>query len=245
VSRESAEKCRIVSDRARLASRLRSIIDNVERTIAVVGGTGAEGFGLALRFARAGAAVRIGSRDLARAQEAARRAGNGVVGMLNADAVRDAQIVVLTVPLAAQIATLKSLKNSFQPGAILVDATVPLEAAIGGRVSRTLALWAGSAAEQAARYVPDGVAVVAAFHCLSAEVLAHADQPVDCDVLICGDSPDAKAAVRELVNLIPGARAVDAGPLENARLIESLAALLISLNLRHKVKGSGVRITGI
>lgn len=217
----------------------------MEHTIAVVGGTGAEGFGLALRFARAGAVVRIGSRDLARAQEAARRAGNGVTGMLNADAVREAHIVVLTVPLAAQIATLKSLRDSFPPGAILVDATVPLEAAIGGRVSRTLALWSGSAAEQAARYVPDGVAVVAAFHCLSAEALARANQPVDCDVLICGDSPDAKGAVRELVGLIPGARAVDTGPLENARLIESLAALLISLNLRNKVKGSGVRITGI
>jgi NADPH-dependent F420 reductase len=217
----------------------------VNQAIAVVGGTGAEGFGLALRFARAGARVRIGSRDLARAQAAAGRIGGEVVGLLNPDAVREAGIVILTVPLAAQIATLKSLRSSFHPGAILVDATVPLEVAIGGRVSHTLNLWEGSAAQQAARYAPDGVAVVAAFHCLSADVLGRVEQPVDSDVLICGDSAEAKATVRGLVAMIPGARAVDAGPLENSRMVENLAALLVSLNIRHKVKGSGVRITGL
>ncbi len=214
------------------------------RTIAIVGGTGAEGFGLAQRLARAGAPVRIGSRDLARAQAAAARIP-GAEGRLNADAVRDAEVIILTVPLAAQVATLKSIRQGFQPGAILVDATVPLEAAIGGRVSRTLTLWAGSAAQQAAQHVPEGVAVVAAFHCLSAELLAEIDRPVDSDVLICGDSAEAKQVVRGLVELLPGARAIDAGPLDNARLVENLAALLISLNIRHKVKGAGVRITGL
>ncbi len=213
-------------------------------TIAIVGGTGAEGFGLAQRFARAGARVLIGSRDLEKARAAAARTP-GAEGLLNADAVAAAEVVILTVPLAAQIEILKSIRTSFRPGAILVDATVPLEAAIGGRASRTLALWSGSAAQQAAQHVPDGVAVVAAFHCLSAHQLAQPDQPVDCDILVCGDDAEAKAVVGEVIAMLPGARAIDAGPLENARLVESLAALLISLNVRHKVKGSGVRITGL
>ncbi len=212
--------------------------------VAIVGGTGAEGFGLAQRFARAGVRIRIGSRDLAKAQAAAGRLA-GAEGLLNNDAVRGADIVILTVPLVAQIATLQSIRASFRPGVILVDATVPLEAAIGGRVSRTLTLWAGSAAQQAAQQVPEGVPVVAAFHSLSAELLSQAERPIDCDVLLCGDSAEAKAAVRELVQLLPGARAIDAGPLENARMIENLAALLISLNIRHRAKGSGVRITGL
>jgi len=210
----------------------------------VVGGTGAEGSGLALRFARAGRRVRIGSRNAERAQEAARRIGGDVSGHTNADAVSDAGIVVLTVPLAAQIETLKAIKGRMAPGAILVDTTVPLEIAIGGRISRTIALWDGSAAQQAARLLP-GVPVVAAFHALSAEVLAQVDHPLDCDTLICGDSAEAKAAVMDLATLIPGVRAIDAGSLDNARLLETTAALLISLNLRHKVKHSGLRITGL
>ncbi|MCW5981624.1 MAG: NADPH-dependent F420 reductase [Bryobacteraceae bacterium] len=217
--------------------------------IAIVGGTGAEGGGLAMRFAKAGARVAIGSREAEKAREAAQRiaaaTGGEVDGRANADAVGEADIVVLTVPLAAQAAILKSIRDSFRPGAILVDATVPLEAAIGGRVSRTVALWDGSAAQQAARLAPAGVRVVAAFHALSAHELADLDAPVDCDVLICGDDAEAKAAVRGLVESIAGARAVDAGPLDNARLLESVAALLIALNLRHKVKGSGIRITGL
>ena len=216
----------------------------MQQTIAIVSGTGAEGFGLASRFARAGARVIVGSRDAQKAQDAARRIGNAE-GKLNADAVKEAGIVILTVPLAAQIPTLKSLQASFRPSAILVDATVPLEAAIGGRVSHTVTLWAGSAAQQAARYTPPGVSVVAAFHTLSAELLADLDQPIDCDVLICGDNAEAKTVVTELIAMLPGARAIDAGPLENARLIENAAALVISLNIRHKVKHSGLRITGL
>ena len=216
----------------------------MRQTIAIVSGTGAEGFGLASRFARAGARVLVGSRDAQKAADAASRIGN-VEGRLNADAVAEADIVVLTVPLTAQISTLKSLQSSFRPSAVLVDATVPLEAAIGGRVSHALTLWAGSAAQQAARYVPPGVSVVAAFHTLSAELLAQLDQPIDSDVLICGDSGAAKLLVTELIAMLPGTRAIDCGPLENARLIENAAALLISLNIRHKVKHSGLRITGL
>lgn len=165
--------------------------------------------------------------------------------MLNSDAVSEAGVVVLTVPLVAQIATLKSLKTSFRPSAILVDATVPLEVAVGGRVSQPLTLFAGSAAQQAAKHTPPGVAVVAAFHTLSAELLARVDEPIDSDVLICGDSADAKSVVVEMIGMLEGARAIDAGPLENARMIETAAALLISLNIRHKVKHSGLRITGL
>jgi NADPH-dependent F420 reductase len=214
----------------------------VQTIIAVVGGTGAEGSGLAARFAKAGIEVRIGSRNFEKAQEAARRVG--ATGHTNADAVTGAAIVVLTVPLSAQVDTLKSIRGSIAPGAILVDATVPLEVAIGGRLSRTLTLWDGSAAQQAARLLP-GVPVIAAFHALSADALAKLDHPLDCDALICGDNADAKTAVMKLAEMISGVRAIDAGPLDNARLLESAAALLISLNLRHKVKESGMRFTGI
>lgn len=214
----------------------------MQTIIAVVGGTGAEGSGLAARFAQAGVAVRIGSRNLGKAEEAARRIG--ATGHTNADAVKEAGIVILTVPLSAQVDTLKSIRGSIAPGGILVDATVPLEVAIGGRVSRILTLWDGSAAQQAARLVP-GVPVVAAFHALSADALAKLDHPLECDALICADNADAKTAVMKLAEMIPGVRAIDAGPLDNARLLESAAALLISLNLRHKIKESGIRITGL
>ena len=222
----------------------------METKIAVVGGTGAEGSGFASRFAEAGARVFIGSRSAEKAQEAARAlsaaAGAGeITGHTNADAAAEAAIVLLTVPLAAQVEILKSIRGSLKPGTTLIDATVPLEVAIGGRVSRTVSLWDGSAAQQAARLVPEGVSVVAAFHGLSAEALAHPGEPIHCDTLICGDNAEAKAKVRELASLIPGVRTIDAGPLDNARLLESAAALLISLNLRYKVKASGLRITGI
>ena len=222
----------------------------MREVVAVVGGTGAEGGGLALRFAKAGWRVLIGSRNPERAQatagKIAQQTGSSeVAGFANPGAVSKAAIVVLTVPLAAQVDTLKSIRGSFASGAILVDATVPLEIAIGGRLSRTLSLWDGSAAQQAARLVPPGVSVVAAFHGLAAETLAQLDQPVDCDALICGDSAEAKASVTRLAETIPGVRAIDAGALDHARYLETSAALLIALNLRHKVSHSGLRITGL
>ena len=222
----------------------------MQQVVAVVGGTGAEGSGLALRFAKAGLRVLIGSRNLDRAQAAAReiaaQAGAGeVTGHTNPDAVSKAAIVILTVPLSAQVETLKSIRTGLTSAVILVDATVPLEIGIGGRLSRTVTLWDGSAAQQAARLVPAAVPVVATFHALSAEALARHDQPVDCDALICGDNPEAKAAVSQVAETIPGVHAIDAGPLDNARYLESSAALLIALNLRHKVKHCGLRITGL
>ena len=222
----------------------------MQQIVAVVGGTGAEGGGLALRFAKAGLRIRIGSRNQEKAQaaamEIAAQARNGeVTGHANPDAVSQAGIVILTVPLAAQVDTLKSIRANFKSGAILVDATVPLEVAIGGRVSRTVSLWDGSAAQQAARLVPPGVSVVAAFHLLGAEALKNLSQPLDCDALICGDNAEAKAAVSSLAQILPGVRPIDAGPLDNARYLENCAALLIALNLRHKVNHSGLRITGL
>jgi NADPH-dependent F420 reductase len=222
----------------------------LQQIVAVIGGTGAEGSGLALRFAKAGLRILIGSRNQEKAQAAAMeiagQARNGeVTGHANPDAVRDAAIVILTVPLAAQVDTLKSIRANFKPGAILLDATVPLEVAIGGRVSRTVTLWDGSAAQQAARLAPPGVLTVATFHLLGAEALKNLSHPVDCDALICGDNAEAKAAVSALAQTIPGVRPIDAGPLENARYLENCAALLITLNLRHKVNHSGLRITGL
>jgi len=222
----------------------------MEKKIAIVGGTGAEGFGLAVRFAKAGSRVFIGSRNLEKAMAAAQRiaaqAGSGeVTGHLNVDAVRLAPVVILTVPLSAQVETLKVIRDHFDSKAILVDATVPLEVAIGGRLSRVVTLWDGSAAQQAARLVPTGVPVIAAFHSLSAEQLGRLDENVDCDALICGDSSAAKSTVSELAEMIPGVRAIDAGPLDNARFLENAAAMLIALNLRHKIKHSGIRITGM
>jgi NADPH-dependent F420 reductase len=223
-------------------------------TIAVVGGTGPEGSGLALRWARAGETVIIGSRDPKRAAETAAKLnqqGDGgtsglareISGGENTIACQSADIVVLTVPFEVQAETLKHLKPSLRPGQILVDATVPLAASVGGRATRTLGVWQGSAAQQAAELVPEGVSVVAAFHNTSAHVLLG-DGPVDCDVIVCSDNKEAAKQVRALARKIPGVRALDGGKLENARTVEQITALLIGFNIRHKGH-AGVRITGL
>lgn len=218
--------------------------------IAIVGGTGPEGSGLALRWARAGEQVVIGSRDGARAQAAAtqiaEKAGStgSVEGVENAVAVKMCDTVVLTVPFAGQAELLKQLKPSFRTGTVLIDATVPLATAVGGRPTRLLGVWQGSAAEQAAEIVGKNVAVAAAFHSLSATVL-EGDQEVDCDVIVCSDDDRARQVASELSVKIPGVRAVDGGKLENARIVEAMTALLITLNIRHKVHGAGWRVTGL
>jgi NADPH-dependent F420 reductase len=219
------------------------------RPIAIIGGTGPAGTGLALRWARAGETIIIGSRDEQRAQVAAaaiqRKAGNqaNVSGMENSLACAAADILMLTVPFEGQATLLKQLKNTITEGSILIDATVPLASAVGGRASRPLGVWQGSAAQQAAELVPKGVSVVAAFHNLSADLL-NGDDPVDCDVVVCSDDPDAAQLTRELAAKIPGVRAVDGGKLENARIVEQITALLIAVNIRHKGH-AGIRITGL
>lgn len=218
--------------------------------IAIVGGTGPEGTGLALRWARAGEQVVIGSRDAARAQAAASQiaeksgAVGSVEGVENSVAVKMCDTVVLTVPFSAQAELLKQLKPSFRSGTVLIDATVPLAAAVGGRPTRMLGVWQGSAAEQAAEIVGKNVTVAAAFHSLSSTVL-DSDQDVDCDVIVCSDDDRARRVASDLAVKIPGVRAVDGGKLENARIVEAITALLITLNIRHKVHAAGLRITGL
>lgn len=218
-------------------------------TIAIVGGTGPEGSGLALRWARAGETIVIGSRDAQRALETAGKlsekvgAGKKIAGTENRFACSDTEIVVLTVPFEAHAETLKHIKPSLRAGQILIDTTVPLAASVGGRPTRTLGVWQGSAAQQAAELVPEGVIVVAAFHNLAADLLKQ-DGPVDSDVIVCSDDKNAGKRVRELARKIPGVRALDGGKLENARIVEQITAVLIGLNIRHKGH-SGLRITGL
>ncbi len=221
----------------------------MSRTIAVIGGTGSAGSGLALRWALAGEQIIIGSRDATRANETAdairKRAGasSQVSGMENAAACAASDLLVLTVPFESQAALLKQLKPAIRSGSILIDATVPLAASVGGRASRTIGVWQGSAAQQAAELVPKGVSVVAAFQNVSADVL-NSDADVECDVIVCSDDPNATQLAMELASTIKSVRAIDGGKLENARIVEQITALLIGLNIRHKGHG-GIRITGL
>jgi 8-hydroxy-5-deazaflavin:NADPH oxidoreductase len=219
------------------------------RPIAILGGTGPAGMGVALRWARVGETIIIGSRDAQRAQEAAdkieQRAGSQarVSGMDNFAACGAADLLVLTVPFEGQATLLKQLKPSLRPGSVLIDATVALAAGVGGRASRTLGVWQGSSAQQAAELVPKGVSVAAAFHNLSADLL-NGDDTLDCDVIVCSDDPNATQLTRSLAAKIPGVRAIDGGKLENARILEQITALLVGLNIRYKGHG-GIRITGL
>ena len=219
--------------------------------VCIVGGTGALGFGLALRLGNAGVPIVIGSRDEQRAQEAAKRASDVIpecAGRQNEEAVEGAKIVILSVPFRNQSETLTNLKGVLKPDQLLVDATVPLAAAVSGKATRTLGVWQGSAAQQAQEMVPDGVRVVSAFHTVSAALLGDLDHDLDHeldeDVLICGDRRADKAEVAKLVDAIPGLRPVDCGPLEMARIVEQLTPLIISINVRNKVR-AGIRITGL
>ena len=215
----------------------------------IVGGTGALGFGLVVRLGRAGVPTVIGSRDAGRAEEAAAKATAqvpeaSVRGAANADAVLGAEIVILRVPFRSQSETLTNLKNALTPEQLVVDATVPLAAAVSGKATRTLGVWQGSAAQQAQEMVPEGVRVVSAFHSVSAAHLTDLDQVLDEDVLVCGDRKADKLKLIELVDRIDGLRAVDCGPLEMARIVEQLTALLISINVRNKAS-AGIKITGL
>jgi 8-hydroxy-5-deazaflavin:NADPH oxidoreductase len=212
--------------------------------VPIIGGTGALGFGLAERLAREGVPVVIGSRDAGRALEAAGRVGDGAEGLVNAEAAASGPIVILCVPFRSQSETLTNLKHVLEPGQILVDTTVPLAAAVSGRATRLLGVPQGSAAEQAREMAPDGVEVVSAFHTVSAPMLADLEHELEEDVLIAGDSRDAKGRVAALVRRIPGLRPVDCGRLEVARHIEAITPLLISINARNKAH-AGVRLTGL
>lgn len=216
--------------------------------IPIIGGTGALGYGLAVRLLRAGSSIVIGSRKLERATEAAERlrthlTGGEVEGRENSEAAQRGPIVFVCVPFRAQSETLTNLKGSLREGQLLVDCTVPLAAAISGKATRTVGVWQGSAAEQAQEMAPEGVTVVSALHTVSAPMLTG-DDPLDEDVLVCGNRRADKKRVAKVIELIEGLRAVDAGPLEAARIPESLTALLIGINGRYKTH-AGIRITGL
>ncbi|HEX8855401.1 MAG TPA: NADPH-dependent F420 reductase [Thermoleophilaceae bacterium] len=219
------------------------------KPIPIIGGTGALGFGLALRFAREGLPVVIGSRDQGRADEAAGRVREQVPdaqveGLENTEAAQRGPIVFLTVPFRAQSEYLTNLKPVLQPGQILVDATVPLAAAVSGRATRLLGVPQGSAAQQAQEMAPDGVEVVAALHSVSAPLLRDLDHELDEDIPVAGDRQEAKRRVAELIERIPGLRPVNAGRLEVARLIEGITPMLISVNGRYKTH-AGLKLTGL
>ena len=217
--------------------------------VTVIGGTGALGAGLALRLAVAGVPVVIGSRDQDRAGQAAARVRQGagsaeVRGLENGAAAEASEVVFLCVPFRNQSETLTNLKNHLREGQLVVDATVPLAAAVSGRATRMLGVWQGSAAQQAAEMVPDGVRVVAALHTVNAPALRDLSQTLDEDVLVCGDRREDKARAAAYIELVPGLRCVDAGRLEMARTAESLTALLIGINARYKTH-AGIKVTGL
>lgn len=207
-------------------------------TIAILGGTGHEGGGLARRWVRAGHDVIVGSRDPARAQAFA--ATIGARGMGNLDAATAGAIVVLTVPYAAQIATLGEVREALT-GKILIDVTVPL---VPPKVARVQLPADDSAVVAAQKFLGAAVKVVAAFQNVSAHALADPDHPVACDVLVCGDDKDAREAVVGLAR-DAGMRGLHAGPLANAAAAEALTSVLIFMNQRYKVPGTGIAITGL
>ncbi|MET0927248.1 MAG: NADPH-dependent F420 reductase [Solirubrobacterales bacterium] len=220
-----------------------------DEAIPIIGGTGALGYGLALRWARAGRAVVIGSRSAERAAEAARKLSElapdaEIEGLPNEQAAKQASVVFLTVPFRAQSENLNNLREVLEPGQLLVDCTVPLAAAVSGKATRSLGVWQGSAAQQAQEMVPDGVTVVGALHTVSAPNLADTGTDLDEDVLLCGDRKADKAKVARLIEEIAGLRAVNAGPLEMARIVEQLTPMLISINARYKTH-AGIRINGL
>jgi NADPH-dependent F420 reductase len=191
--------------------------------VAIIGASGALGYGLALRLATAGVPIVIGSRDEGRARDTAARASEvlpagSFSGEDNLGAVRAADTVVLSVPFRNHSETLHNLREALAPGQLVIDATVPLAAAVGGRATRMLGVWQGSAAQQAAEMLPEGVRLVSALHTVSAASLSDLGHPLEQDVLLCGDARDDKARAAALIELVPGLRCVDCGRLEMARI---------------------------
>lgn len=218
--------------------------------IAIVGGTGDLGFGLALRLGKAGIAVTIGSRAADRADQAAARVrdrldGDAPVdGAENASAVASADVVFVTVPYGGHADIYRSLKDHLPDGAVVCDTTTPLATAVGGRPTQVVRPWHGSAAEQARALLPAGARLVSGFQSVGAEPLEDLERDVDADVLLCGDDAEGKSTVGGLVERIPGLRWVDCGPLSMARIVEPLTAVLISVNRRYRITDAGIRLSG-
>ncbi len=217
--------------------------------VTIIGASGALGFGLAVRLGRGGVPVVIGSRDAQRATETAERAaqaagGGSFSGYENAAAAGQSPVVILSVPFRSQSETLKNIKDALSPGTLIIDATVPLAAAVSGRATRMLGVWQGSAAQQTREMAPEGVRVVSALHTVSAAALSDLTTPISEDVLVCGDSRQDKREAAALLERIEGLRCVDCGRLEMARITESLTAMLISVNSRYKTH-AGIHLTGL
>jgi 8-hydroxy-5-deazaflavin:NADPH oxidoreductase len=221
----------------------------VSDAVPIIGGTGSLGYGLAKRWAAAGLEVVIGSRSQERAEEAAAKLRDelpeaSVEGLENPEAAKRGAIVVMAVPFRNQSENLTNLKEVLREGQILVDATVPLAAAISGKATRLLGVPQGSAGQQAQEMVPDGVRVVSALHTVSAATLGDLEKELDEDIPIAGDKRDDKKQVADLIARIDGLRPINAGLLEAARLIEGLTPLLIGVNARHKTH-AGIKFTGL
>jgi NADPH-dependent F420 reductase len=215
-------------------------------TIAVLGGTGQQGGGLARRFARAGARVVVGSRDPARAQATIAEWGDTSPPIEAAGygaAVEQAEVSVLAVPFASVDAVLDELRTGFKSGTVVIDVTVPVTFAAGKMAMLDVA--EGSASEHIRTRLPAEVGLAAAFKTIPAHLLAAADRPLDCDEFVCGDSDQARAQAVALVRMLPGLRPVDVGPLSRARSIEHLTALAIAINRRHKIHDARFRIVGL
>jgi NADPH-dependent F420 reductase len=221
--------------------------------IAIIGGTGDQGLGLALRFVKAGEDIIIGSRDAKKAENAVDMVKemledgevSNIHGSTNVDAAKEGDIILLTVPLQAQIVTLRSIKE-YIGDKIVIDATVPLDGCLGGRPTRYVDVWQGSAAERTAELLENTDAkVVSAFNNISAASLLNIKDDVDCDCLVSSDDEKARKEVMALAEKIPNVRSLDCGPLENARIVEKITPLLINLNIRNKIKLAGLRITGL
>ncbi len=216
--------------------------------IAIIGGTGDEGFGLALRLARAGEDIVIGSRSEERGAAAGARAseiaGAAVAGTSNEAAAASCDVVFVTVPYAAQADIYRSIAGAVRPDAVVCDTTTPLATAVGGRAWQVVTPWAGSAAEQARDLLPKGTRLVSGFHTIGAEPLQELDHPLDGDVLLCGGDAEAKATIGGLVEKIPNLRWVDAGPLSMARIVERLTALMVQVNRTYGLRGAGIAVTG-
>lgn len=215
--------------------------------VGLIGGTGEEGRGLALRFAKAGAQVTIGSRSAERAKEAADElnktlGGDSIRFATNQEAIRGAELVLITVPFDHAVSTLEAHLGDFSEGAILIDITVPVAFEKGARY---VELPEGSASEHLRARVPDAIPLVAAFKTEPAHLLLDPAEALDCDVFVASDSKEAKARVMEIIRFIEGARPVDVGTLRSASALERMTVLAIGINRRYKIKTARYRVLGL
>jgi hypothetical protein len=214
-------------------------------TVAILGGTGQQGRGLAQRFARAGARVVIGSRDPDRARGAvAEWATTGSIeSATNASAVETSEVAVLAVPFGSVDPLLDELRPHFEPGMVVIDVTVPVTFSAGKMTMVEVA--EGSASEHVRALLPESVLLAGTFKTVPAHLLGEGGTPLDCDEFVCGDSDESRRRAIELLELLPGLRPVDVGPLSRARSIEHLTALAIAINRRHKIHDARFRIVGL